>query len=146
MSMAGLLGQATKLVELLKEKLRLDARGRFIVLFALFDAMFAALLLVLLQNMNLATLNTQLTNDNRQLGESLTRVEASATQAIQQIATLESALRELQPPISTLTIAVTKESSTPTPLIPAATVTVTLKPGLPVVTDMPIALTPTPQP
>ena len=144
--MTGLLGQVTRWVELFREKLRLDARARFILLFALFDAMFAALLLVLLQNADLAAQNAQLAKENRQLGESLTSVEAGATQAVQQIATFESALRELQVPISTPTIAVTKESSSPAPLIPVATVTVTLKPGPLIATDTPIALTLTPKP
>lgn len=101
----------------------LDARRRFILLFALFDAMFCLLLLLSLQN-------TQLAEDKRQLGNSLEAIEASATEAVERITALESEIEKLQAPEPTS--------------VPTATVTSTPVPPTPTDTLVPPTLTPKP--
>jgi hypothetical protein len=129
------------LAERVRERLALDARGRFILLFALFDAMFCLLLLLSLQN-------TQLAEDNRQLGNSFEVVKARATEAVERIATLEGEIEELQSQEVTSAAVLPKAIPTPVPPtpIPTNTATSTPVPPSPTATFVPPTPTDTPVP
>lgn len=112
------------LVERVKKRLTPGPRGRFVLLFALFDSMLLIMLLLLVQN-------TELTVDSRQLGESIARIEATATQIVQQFElTRETFSRTLQAPTAT---------PTPTVVLPSPTAT----PASPTPTHTPVSPTPT---
>ena len=123
MPIIGVYEPAKRLPGRVREGLTLDARRRFILLFVLFDAMFCLLLLVSLQN-------TQLAEDNRQLGNALAAVEASAAEAKKQIAELEAEIKQLQTPGSTSEVAGPEATPMPTSQtsVPTVTPTDTLTP------------------
>jgi hypothetical protein len=107
-------GRAAKLAEHVQEKLTLGARGRFILLFALFDAMFCLVLLLTLQN-------SQLLEENRQL----TVIVPIATEAERRIVELEHELEALR--VLELTSGPTC-TVTSAPVLPPSTATPSAKP------------------
>ena len=138
-----------------REKLTLDSRKRFILLFALFNAMFCLLLLLSLRNTQLAVEKRQCAEDKRQVENSLLTVEAFATESMQQIVTLEGRIEDLLTPAPTLTAAPPRATRTPMPTTPAPTATMTqtsVPPSLtptrvpPTRTHTPVPPTPTPEP
>jgi hypothetical protein len=134
-----------------REKLKLDARKRFVLLFALFNAMFCLLLLLSLQN-------TQLRKDRSLIATSLKTIEAVATEAagdaVRRIEVLEDTVERLLHPTPTPTAPMPTASPTPIPptSTPPATATSTPVPSPtatplpPPPTDTPIPPTPTPTP
>jgi hypothetical protein len=157
--MADIRELTTGLDRRIRQRLTLDARWRFILLFALFDAMFCLLLLLSLHNAQLKKEKRWLVEDNYRLGNSLQVIEALATEAVERITVLESEIEELQTPKSTSVISTSKMTPTPTPPIsaptataastlvfpsPTATMTPTLV--LPSPTRTPVPSAPTPNP
>jgi outer membrane biosynthesis protein TonB len=157
----GIRDWAGRLAGRVRERLTLGARGRFILLFALFDAMFCLVLLLTLQN-------SQLLEENRQL----MAIEPIATEAKERIAELEAELERFQtsgpasegtpqeapsPALPTSTsVPIPTLTNTPT-LTPTATPTATSTPTptntpmptftpTPVPTDTPLPPTPGPKP
>jgi hypothetical protein len=134
-----------------REKLKLDARKRFVLLFALFNAMFCLLLLLSLQN-------TQLRKDRSLIATSLKTIEAVATEAagdaVRRIEVLEDTVERLLHPTPAPTAPMPTASPTPIPptSTPPATATSTPVPSPtatplpPPPTDTPIPPTPTPTP
>jgi len=133
----GLVGRVRDLVRRARERLTLDSRRRFILLFALFNAMFCLLLLLSLQNM-------QLTAEKRQMEGSLQTVEALVTEAVKQIVTLGSLLTP-EPTSTALPPTATWTPVPPTP-VPTATMTQTPVPPSPTATRVPPTRTNTPVP
>jgi len=145
----------TSLFERAREKLTLDSRRRFILLFALFNAMFCLLLLLSLRNTQLAVEKSQCAEDKRQVENTLQAIEASATESGQQIATLESRIEDLSTPEPTLTATPPRVTRTPMPPTPVPTATMTQTPVPPSLTptrvpptrtNTPVPPTPTPEP
>lgn len=147
--------RAALLTERAREKLTLDSRGRFILLFALFNVMFCLLFVLLLQN--------------RELVLHIEVIEATATQAAREktehigglentIATLEHKVDELinPPPTFTPTYTSPRVSSTPRPPssptsvstspTPQPSPTATFVPPPPTNTPIPPTFTPEPTP
>ena len=136
------------LFERVRGRLTLDSRKRFILLFALFNAMFCLLLLLSLQNMQLTVEKRQCAEDKRQMENSLQTVEALATEALKQIVTLEERVEDLLTPEPTPTAlppTATRTPVSPTP-VPTATMTQTPVPPSPTATRVPPTRTSTPVP
>ena len=138
-----------------REKMTLDSRKRFILLFALFNAMFCLLLLLSLRNAQLAVEKRQCAEDKHQVENTLQAIEASATESEQQIATLESKIEDLSTPEPTHTAAPLRATRTPMPPSPVPTATITQTPVPPSLTPTrvpptrtytPVPATPTPEP
>jgi cell division protein FtsB len=137
-----------------REKMTLDSRKRFILLFALFNAMFCLLLLLSLRNAQLAVEKRQCAEDKHQVENTLQAIEASATESVQQIATLTSMIEDLSTIEPTPTAAPPRATWTPMPPspVPTATMTQTPVPSLtpthvpPTRTHTPVPPTPTPEP
>jgi len=138
----------TRLFERAREKLTLDARKRFILLFILFNAMFCLLLLLSLQNMQLTAEKRRCAEDKRQTENSLETIEALATEASKQIIALEGRIEELLTPEPTSTAFPPTATRTPMPPTPAptATMTPTPVPPTPTATRVPPPPTRTPMP
>ena len=143
------------LFERVRERLTLDSRKRFILLFALFNAMFCLLFLLSLQNVQLTVEKRQCAEDKHQIEISLETVESLATEAVQQIVTLEGRIGDLLTPEPTPTVLPPTATQTPVPptLVPTATMTSTPVPPSPTATrvpptrtNTPIPPTPTPEP
>jgi cell division protein FtsB len=135
-------GSIERLPERVRERLKLGARERFILLFALFNAMFCFLFVLLLQN--------------RQYVDHIEMIEATATEeavkvTIQRseiealedtVSTLEDKISELLFPTPTPTVVPPTVASTPVP--PASTPRPTVPPTLvPSPTATPVPPTPT---
>jgi len=117
-----------KLLERAREKLTPDARTRFILLFALFNAMFCLLVLLSLQNM--------------ELKESLEEVRAGAQETSVAVATQIAGVRETVAAEAATQIASLLQLPTPVP--PTVSPTYTLNPTYTSVpTDTPVPPTPT---
>lgn len=120
-----------------REKLTLDSRKRFILLFALFNAMFCLLLLLSLQNVQLTVEKRQCAEDKHQIEISLETVESLATEAVQQIVTLEGRVEELLTPEPTSTAPPPTATRTPVPPTPTPAATKTQTPVPPSPTSVP---------
>ena len=117
------------LLERARKKLTLGARTRFIFLFALFNAMFCLLVLLLMQNIELAEDKREMATRLQSLEESLEEVVAGAQETVAIVATQIAAVK-----VSLL--------PSPTPLLPSPTAAAVL----PTPTDTPVPPTPTPLP
>ena len=142
MSHNGIHRSATSLSERVQGRIRLGARERFILLFALFNAMFCLLFLLLLQN--------------RQLAGQVEVIQATATGAVtvqqhaiavleEQVDRLEDRIAEMLSPSPTPTVAPPTKTPNPPTSAPTATISPTSEPS-PTATPVPPTSTYTPIP
>lgn len=123
-------GTIKRLPEPARERLKLGARERFILLFALFNAMFCLLFVLLLQN--------------RQYADHIEMIEATATEEAIKVTTQKSEIEALEDKVSTLEDKIS-ELLFPTPTPTVASPTADPAPNPPTST-LPATVTPSPVP